>query len=89
MRKVNYKTKEILEIEWEDTATAPGWRTQKYLERATPCFCKTVGYFVKQSKNSITLAKSVNDDDSDGLDAQTIPAGCVKRVRRLTKRRKR
>lgn len=86
MRKVNYRKKEILEIEWDDTATSCGWKSDKFLERETPAPCRSVGYFIKQNKNCITIVKCVADGDKDGLNAQTIPNGCIKRIKRLRKK---
>ena len=85
MRNVNYKPKEILEIEWNDTATHSGWRSQKALEKAKPVPCRTIGYFCRQNKNTITVAKCLDDDDADALDAQTIPKVVIGKVRRLSK----
>ena len=86
MRKVNYRKREILEIEWDDTATTGGWKTSKYLEKEVPAPCRSVGYFIKQNKNCITIAKCVSDNDGDCLDAQTIPDGCIKKIKRLRKK---
>ena len=83
MRKVNYRKREILEIEWDDTATTCGWKSDKFLEKEAPAPCRSVGYFIKQNKNCITVTKCLAIDDNDGLDAQTIPKGCVKKIRRL------
>ena len=83
MRTVNYHNRDILEIEWDDTATKMGWQRDKVLQDESPAPCRSVGYFRKQNKNCITIAKSVSDDDEDGLDAQTIPRGCIKRIIRL------
>lgn len=83
MRIANYQKREILEIEWEDTTTISGWRSDGFLQKAVPSPCRTVGYFRKQDKNSITITKSIADDDDDGLDGQTIPRGCIKKIIRL------
>lgn len=83
MRQVNYQKREILEIEWDDTATRGGWRSDSMLQKESPAPCRSVGYFFKQNKNCITIAKSVSDEDNDGLDAQTIPKGCIKRIYRI------
>ena len=85
MRKVNYKSKEILEVVWDDTATKSGWQSKSTLQKESPARCRTVGYFCKQNKNCFTVAKSIVDDDEDedGLDAQTIPNGCIKKIRRI------
>lgn len=85
MRNGNYRKSEILEIKWQDTATACGWRSDSVLAKEKPVMCHSVGYFCAQNKNCITIVKCRSDDDGDGLDAQTIPKGCIKKITRIRK----
>jgi len=82
MRQVNYQKREILEIEWDDIVTRAGWHQITKKNRPAPC--RSVGYFNKQTKNSITMSLTVDDDsEGEGCDVQTIPNGCIKRIHRI------
>lgn len=85
MKTAKYKKNEIIEVLWNDAATACGWKSRNSLEKETPAPCRAVGYFCQQNKNSITIIKCIGEDDNQGLDAQTIPMGCVKKIRRISK----
>lgn len=82
---MKYKNNEIIEIEWQDTASTPRWVSKSEMLKDKPAQCRTVGYFKKQNKNCITVAKSICGEDGDGLDPQTIPCGCIKKIKRLRK----
>lgn len=69
-------------VEWVDSASTGRWRHRKEAERFDVVACTTVGFVVSRNSKRIVLAQSVSEDD-DVCDTMTIPAGCVKRVRRL------
>lgn len=84
---MKYKFGEILEIIWYDTTTQNGWVDRETLEREEPMRCRTVGYFFGQNKKCITVAKSVSEEEEQGLDAQSLPINCIVSIRRLGRKK--
>lgn len=71
----------IIEVEWEDAATVDGWHEADTEPGGSMCL--TVGYLVAETKERISLAGSVGDDEACAV--MTIPKGCV-RKRRVIRR---
>ena len=72
----------LIEVTWHDSSSTTGWQTKPETELLE---CFTAGYLVHRNKRSIVVAlnsSSKNSANSFG-DTMTIPASCVKRLRRL------
>jgi len=53
----------ILKIDWIDSASEHGWlSTQEVEDLEGLGKCQTVGYFVKETKNSISIAQNRSTD---------------------------
>ena len=81
-----YKRGDILEIEWYDATTRPGWHSKEYWEKAAKSdLCKSTGYFFKSTKREISIALSTDPEEnmSESSDMHSIPKGSIKKIRRL------
>jgi len=67
-------------IEWVDSTFHHGWQLKQDSDCTFPQ-CVSVGIFIKEDKESITIAQS-ESADSYG-DRITIPKCCIKKVREL------
>lgn len=70
----------LVEVEWYDTTSDPNWQSRDKVLSESLTICFTVGYLIDNSDYAVVLAHTVNGDDSDYT---KIPAGCVKRIRRV------
>jgi len=67
-------------VTWEDACSSSAW-TEPYENGPTVI---NVGFFVHRNKRGLCLAKGViMDDREEVLGAMFIPAGMVRKVRRL------
>lgn len=77
------KRPDIVQVEWVDA-----WHDFENAdpdEKLEPETCHTLGYLIRKDKRGITLAMDTGKTD-DGWESrfrQFIPAGMVKRVRRI------
>ena len=76
------KKLQLVEVEWTDAQIGGGWNTRERYADKGIAKCRTAGYLLVRDKRSITIMQNVCDDGTVS-DSMTIPAGCVKRVRRL------
>ncbi len=69
----------IVEVRWWDaTSYGNAWMT----ECADGCaVCSSVGYLVKDAKDKVVLAQSIQADDT--MNRFVIPRGCIKKIRVL------
>lgn len=74
----------ILEVTWQDSCSS----TQSWTKRdealewgESGVVARTVGFFVAENEDWLTLAASCHDDQYGGL--WNIPKGCIVRRRRL------
>lgn len=85
------KRPEMVMIEWDDTSFSMGWHNAKCLRGHSPSKCQTVGHLLKlptQRKPYYIVAMTASEDDSVA-DTTQIPKNCVKKVRKLTLRKRR
>ncbi len=73
----------IVEIEWEDSASKGGWANREVYRKLSPMRVRTVGFLLERSPRKVIVLQTLAED-GDGTDAVVIPAGCVKKLRRLT-----
>jgi hypothetical protein len=80
---------EIVEIEWHDALTHGSWSTREdhceQAHQAEQGLLKTVGYLVRETKHSITVAQSMSSVSQHISDSMTIPRGEVHRIRKISK----
>jgi hypothetical protein len=72
----------IVEVEWSDIVTRPGWLSHREHETG-PMECRTVGYVLKRSEQEIVLSASWSTQDR--ADTTTIPMGVVHSITELRK----
>jgi len=80
--KRKYTDKDILAITWHDASSRQGWlKPTSY----TPFEAVTVGHFVSQSKDHMTVCASIcyEDDFTHYADHMTIPKGMIKKIKHL------
>lgn len=75
------KKHQIVEVMWLDSmGSNVMWEWQDtYDDSLHPI--KTIGYFIKQTKDAIIICQSVHDDQYGRV--YRIPRGCVKEVKQL------
>jgi len=75
----------IVEVEWGDAASGSRWCDIKDIEeqhnKGYPV--KSIGYLAKKDKRGVTLSIAVGCDDDTYLGHHFIPAGMIKRIRKL------
>jgi hypothetical protein len=80
----------FVEVTWVDShsSASSAWRSLKEAEEyhCEPCVCSTVGFLFKRDRRGLTLAQSVNEQGQVGA-LWHVPAGMVRRVRRLRAKR--
>lgn len=67
----------VVLIEWIDAVTEQGWQKPADLMDAPTCL--TIGFLVKETKLSISVAATISDDEVNAV--QTIPRAMVVRKR--------
>ena len=82
----------IVEIEWEDSSTHHRWHSDKTVHVTSPC--KTVGYVVRDDKEAMSLAESIDASPplkdtiiSDFGCVTTIPRSAIHKVTELSRKR--
>ena len=68
-------------VEWEDAESLPQWIDREQVKKLKAPIVKSYGVIVRRDKRVLVLAHAVGGDE---LGVDVIPAGMVKRVRRLT-----
>ena len=79
------KLYQLIEIAWRDSAGASGWTKIKDIECSPDAQLvhKTVGYFLKQNKNTILLVQSLREDKYYGDGIFEIPLKCIIKIKKL------
>lgn len=75
---------DLVLVEWEDANSTPGWFIEVPKERLL--LCRSVGYLVGETKDSVTLAHTVNAAEMFG-DLFSIPKNCIRNRRVLVKKK--
>jgi hypothetical protein len=73
-------------IDWVDAAANNGWVTEPELETTTiPCTCQSLGFLVKETDESITLAlsRTTTKGHAPYADLITIPKVAIKRTKHI------
>ena len=81
----------IVEVEWEDSVHADGWKLNTEIASMKPAMVKTVGYVRQDSDEMILVLSDVAVHVDDGTEGRplVIPKSAVRKVTELgPKRRK-
>jgi len=82
-KKDPYKRYPIVEVTWDDSASQGKWGTdESYRRNADTIECKSMGYLLSRNKKKVVLIQSISEEHQC-CDSISIPAKCVKRVRRF------
>lgn len=83
------KPRHLYRVEWEDSASLGGWRTEEKIlkDARTTVNIVSVGYLVRKGKQEIVLCQSY-DEQGKINDTISIPVGCVRNIRRITEKKR-
>ena len=73
--------KGIVLIEWLDSKGMERWEYLDEIEPMLPGECYAAGFIIEDNSDYTTIALAVTD--TQVLGRMTIPAGCIKSVKRL------
>ncbi len=82
--KIAWPCRKLVEVDWEDSTSTGGWMDpdvhQRYGKERS---CRSAGYVLARTKTEVVIAQSMSCGGKVN-DTISIPAACVRRVRRLT-----
>ena len=78
-----YPLERLIVVDWDDSSSRGRWSTLDEYRKHSPVLCRSVGYVTHRDKRGISLVQTMADN-GDVVDAIAIPAGCIRKVRRLT-----
>lgn len=73
---VNYK---VIYCEWIDAVAEAGWSKVNEIDEVH--LCKTLGYLVRETKLSITVATTISGKEVNAI--QTIPKAWIKKRKNI------
>lgn len=73
--------KDIVLIEWLDSKGMERWEYLDEIEPIPPATCYSVGFLIENTPDYKTIALGLSD--TQVLGRTTIPAGCIKSIKRL------
>ena len=78
------KKEKAIYLEWDDSISVgrSAWVDRRYVEKKHKMMCKSIGFLLKEDKNSITLGNSISADEEDIAGNIQIPK-CAIRKRRV------
>ena len=81
-RQLAVSSKNIVEVKWLDSkGVTTGWEYIDELQSLKPAECKTVGYLIERTKQYITVAQSVSEEQL--LARITIPVCSIIKMKKL------
>lgn len=89
VKKSKPKFRELIEITWRDIISSPSWLEEGFDEKAERinenAEHQSVGYFLQNSKNFITISQTIakNQDIKRVGEAISIPIGCIISIKKL------
>ena len=75
------KEPRLVEVTWMDASSDDDWKDSDD-EPVALVTCRTVGWLIRRDDKRLVVVQTITDDDGRGNE-WSIPAGCVKKVRRL------
>ena len=83
MRKDDYQ---IVELNWLDSRLPTSeWRRLDEIDDIDACYCKTVGYLIRENDEEYVLASSIADHDGETW-GQSNGILCIPKISVLNKR---
>lgn len=77
------KAMKLVQVDWLDAVGGDGWCNEKELQDQTPVLHHSVGYVIKDTKESLTITMSW-DEKKVNLGAWLlIPRAYIKKVKKL------
>ena len=74
----------LVEVLWLDTEGNSSWMDRRIALASTPPLICTVGFLMLKNKEKLVIASSYGDEQEGNVsDVNTIPAGCVVKIRNL------
>lgn len=80
------KKGDCLVVKWLDVTQRNDWLSEEDAGRAPPAVCRSVGFFLNETKDVIRISDSVCSDTDRNV--TVIPRGCVLKIRRWDRVRK-
>ena len=78
------KPRPIVLIDWEDISGMSRWTDIEKVQGMKALACRSLGWLCAESETHVTIYATENDS-KECLDTNTIPRGCIKRIRYLRK----
>ena len=80
-----YKKNDRLEIDWLDVVDENSWMDSNMHTHTPPeAYCRSIGYFYKESDIGIWISPSINHLKQDGQRSEVfIPKGMIQKIKRL------
>ncbi len=75
------RRRKIVLIEWDDTSVIHGWFSPTDISGGI-AHCQSVGFWVKEDEESITISFAVSDQDLV-MEKKTIARGCIKSIKEM------
>lgn len=74
--------RKIVYLEWQDPTSYDDWDSLKAIENKTSTI-KSVGFLLHKSKQVVTIALNVDDDNGDTSQTLTIPMSIITKFKTL------
>lgn len=71
-------------IKWSDIVQENGWHSEEDAGKCEPIICRTLGFFLNETKQVIRLSDTLSSDDGD-RNVTVIPKGVILKVARWNK----
>jgi hypothetical protein len=73
---------QMYKVEWEDSASDGKWRQPESYREVNNLQCRSVGFLLTKNSKMVQLIQSMAEN-GQVTDCISIPAKCVKKMRRL------
>lgn len=77
------KARRLVHVTWIDSAALHGWCDGAVVQNNRPTICESVGWIVRDIKDSIAVSGHWSPDTNEWNGTIVIPRCAVKKVRRL------
>ena len=74
--------KKVVYVEWDDSASSAGsiWKNKETVANFNTCRCKTIGFVIKETKDTLTIVSSSDGGDYVSGD-MSIPKSAIRKRR--------
>jgi len=80
---MKYKQDQLLEVIWIDADTVVDWITPEEATEKPKSKFKTIGYFSGIDKEFLYLSWSIGIEGNLDRTKDSIPLGCIKKIRKI------